>query len=238
MAQFMENIGALIEYNGNPITLLDQGVKCINCKCGWRSDQGRSVNEGLWLAFVKTQWSSYVLKVRPPLWHKKMKTSYFLGNVMIWIKIVRLAVSSYHGAAALCDLFKELSFSAPVMPPRPPLSIPCNFYWVLPSTPHNRPNSCVSADQQAATVEDAAAPVLLHALSEASAMCCCWPECHTLTAFVWSQLWSNHWSKANMMSVNHSGYTCYNSCTHEWSGTDASWWVVELLYPELTHLYQ
>lgn len=128
MAQFMENIGALIEYNGNPITLPDQGVKCINCKCGWRSDQGRSVNEGLWLAFVKTQWSSYVLKVRPPLWHKKMKTFYFLGNVMIWIKIVRLAVSSYHGADVLYDLFKELSFSAPVMPPRP------LFPWRVMST--------------------------------------------------------------------------------------------------------
>lgn len=119
MAQFMENIGALIEYNGNPITLPDLGVKCINCKCGRRSEHGRSVNEGLWLAFVKTQWSSYVLKVRPPLWHEKMKTFYFLGNVMIWIKIVRLAVSSYHGADVLHDLFKELSFSAPVMPPRP-----------------------------------------------------------------------------------------------------------------------
>lgn len=119
MAQFMENIGALIEYNGNPIILLDQGVKSINCKCGWRSEQARSVNEGLWLAFVKTQWSSYVLKVRPPLWHEKMKTFYFLGNVMIWIKIVRLAVSSYHGAGVLYDLFKELSFFAPVMPPRP-----------------------------------------------------------------------------------------------------------------------
>lgn len=119
MAQFMENIGALIEYNRNPITLPDQGVKCINCKCGWRSDLGRSVNEGLWLAFVKTQWSSYVQKVRPPLWHKKMKTFYFLGNVMIWIKIVRLAVSSYHGADVLYDLFKELSFSAPAVAPRP-----------------------------------------------------------------------------------------------------------------------
>lgn len=58
----------------------------------------RAVNEGLWLAFVKTQWSSYMLKVRLLFWHEEMKTFYFLGNVMIWIKIVRLAVSSYHSA--------------------------------------------------------------------------------------------------------------------------------------------
>lgn len=119
MAQFMENIGVLIDYNGNPITLLDLSVRCINCECGRGSEHRRSVNEGLWLAFVETQWSSYVLKVRPPLWHEKMKTLYFLGNVMIWIKIVRLAVSSYHSAGVLYDLFKELSFSAPAMPLKP-----------------------------------------------------------------------------------------------------------------------
>lgn len=100
---------------------------------------GRPLNEGLWLAFVKTQWSSYMLKVRLLFWHEEMKTFHFLGNVMIWIKIVRLAVSSYHSAGFLYDLFKELSFSALVMPPwlsggEAPLLSPCNLYWVLPST--------------------------------------------------------------------------------------------------------
>lgn len=60
---------------------------------------------------------------------------------MIWIKIVRLAVSSYHSAGVLYDLFKELSFSAPVMPPwlsggEAPLLSPCNLSWVLPFTLH------------------------------------------------------------------------------------------------------
>lgn len=34
MAQFIENVGVLIEYNRNPITLLNLSVKCINCKWG------------------------------------------------------------------------------------------------------------------------------------------------------------------------------------------------------------
>ena len=48
MAQFIENIGVLMEYNRNPITLLNLSVKCINCK--WRGVRGtcdRPVNEGL-----------------------------------------------------------------------------------------------------------------------------------------------------------------------------------------------
>lgn len=36
MAQFIENIGVLIDYNRNPITLLNLSVKGANCKWGER----------------------------------------------------------------------------------------------------------------------------------------------------------------------------------------------------------
>lgn len=80
MAQFTENIGVLIEYNRNPITLQSQ---CEMHKLQMGAAHGtcdRPVNEGLWLAFVKTQWSPYILKVRLLFWHEEMKTFYFLGE--------------------------------------------------------------------------------------------------------------------------------------------------------------
>lgn len=195
----------------------------------------RPVNEGLWLAFVKTQWSSYMLKVRRSFWHEEMKTFYFLGNVMIWIKIVRLPVSSYHSAGVLYDLFKELSFSTPVMPPwlsggEVPLLSPCNLSWVLPSTLHySQPIAQIPMYLQTSRLRlqnnKNAAQVLLYALCKAGKGLCCvlllaWAF-HTHSS-AWLQSWSNHWSKANMITVNHINYICYDNCTHEWSSTDAS----------------
>lgn len=164
----------------------------------------------------------------------RWKRSTFWGNVMIWIKIVRLAVSSYHSAGVLYDLFKELSFSAPVMPPwlsgeEAPLLSPCNLSWVLPFTLHySQPLAQMLMYLQTSRLrlqnnENVAAQVLLYALCEAgkaSAVCCCWPEHHTLAA----KLWSNHWSKANMIAANDINYTRYNNCTHERSSTEASCW--------------
>lgn len=126
----------------------------------------------------------------------RWKRSTFWGNVMIWIKIVRLAVSSYHSAGVLYDLFKELSFSAPVMPPwlsggQAPLLSPCNLSWVLPFTQHysqllaQMPMYLQTSRLRLQNNENVAAQVLLYALCEAgraSAVCCCWPEHHTLTA--------------------------------------------------------
>lgn len=172
----------------------------------------RPVNEGLWLAFVKTQWSSYMLKVRRLFWHEEMKTFYFLGNVMIWIKIVRLPVSSYHSAGVLYDLFKELSFSTPVMQPwlsggEVPLLSPCNLSWVLPATLHySQPIAQMPMYLQTSRLRlqnnKNAAQVLLYALCKAGkGLCCRWPEHYTLTALhgfsaeattdlkqIWSQL--------------------------------------------------
>lgn len=145
----------------------------------------------------------------------RWKRSTFWGNVMIWIKIVRLAVSSYHSAGVLYDLFKELSFSAPVMPPwlsggEAPLLSPCNLSWVLPFTLHySQPLAQMPMYLQTSRLrlqnnENVAAQVLLYALCEAgkaSAVCCRWPERRTLTALhgssagattdlkqIWSQL--------------------------------------------------
>lgn len=145
----------------------------------------------------------------------RWKRSTFWGNVMIWIKIVRLAVSSYHSAGVLYDLFKELSFSAPVMPPwlsggEAPLLSPCNLSWVLPFTLHySQPLAQMPMYLQTSRLrlqnnENVAAQVLLYALckaGKASALCCRWPEHHTLTSLrgscagattglkqIWSQL--------------------------------------------------
>ncbi len=145
----------------------------------------------------------------------RWKRSTFWGNVMIWIKIVRLAVSSYHSAGVLYDLFKELSFSAPVMPPwlsggEAPLLSPCNLSWVLPFTLHySQPLAQMPMYLQTSRLrlqnnENVAAQVLLYALckaGKASAVCCRWPEHRTLTALhgssagattdlkqIWSQL--------------------------------------------------
>lgn len=135
---------------------------------------------------------------------------------MIWIKIVRLAVSSYHSAGVLYDLFKELSFSAPVMPPwlsrrEAPLLSPCNLSWVLPFTLHySQPLAQMPMYLQTSRLrlqnnKNVAVHVLLHALCKAvkasAVCCCCWPERHTLTAMhgssseaatglkqIWSQL--------------------------------------------------
>lgn len=126
----------------------------------------------------------------------RWKRSTFWGNVMIWIKIVRLAVSSYHSAGVLYDLFKELSFSAPVMPPwlsggEAPLLSPCNLSWVLPFTLHysqplvQMPMYLQTSRLRLQNNENVAARVLLYALREAgkaSAVCCCWPKHRTLTA--------------------------------------------------------
>lgn len=141
--------------------------------------------------------------------------SSFGGNVMIWIKIVRLAVSSYHGAGILYDLFKELSFSAPVMPlwlggGEAPLLSPCNLSGVLPFTLHySQPLTQMPMYLQTSRLrpwnnKNVAAQVLLYALRQArkaSAVCCYWYEHHTLTALhgssggatsglqqIWSQL--------------------------------------------------
>lgn len=115
---------------------------------------------------------------------------------MIWIKIVRLALSSYHSASVLYDLFKELSFSAPVMPPwlsggEAPLLSPCNLSWVLPFTLHySQPLAQMPMYLQTSRLrlqnnKNVAARVLLHAPSKAgkaSAVCCCRAEHDTLTA--------------------------------------------------------
>lgn len=126
----------------------------------------------------------------------RWKRSTFWGNVMIWIKIVRLAVSSYHSAGVLYDLFKELSFSAPVMPPwlsggEAPLLSPCNLSWVLPFTLHyslplaQMPVYIQTSRLRLQNNENIAAQVLLHALCQAgkaSALCRCRPLHHTLTS--------------------------------------------------------
>lgn len=145
----------------------------------------------------------------------RWKRSSIWGNVMIWIKIVRLAVSLYHGASILYDLFKELSFSAPVMPPwlgrgETPLLSPCNLSRVLPFTLcYSQPLTQMPMYLQTSRLQpwnnkNVAAQVLLYALWEAgkaSAVCGCWSEHHTLTALhgsscgatsglqqIWSQL--------------------------------------------------
>ena len=105
---------------------------------------------------------------------------------MIWIKIVRLAVSSYHSAGVSYDLFKELSFSAPVMPPwlsggEAPLLSPCNLSWVLPFTLHySQPLVQMRMYLQTSRLrlqnnENVAAQVLLYALCEAGKAFCCVP---------------------------------------------------------------
>lgn len=134
---------------------------------------------------------------------------------MIWIKIVRLAVSSYHSAGILYDLFKELSFSAPVMPPwlsggEALLTSICNLSRVLLFTPcYSQPLTQMPMYLQTSRLrpqnnKSVAAQVLRFALCEAGkalALCCCWSEHHTLSALhgsgggaptelkqIWSQL--------------------------------------------------
>lgn len=127
----------LIECNRNPITLLNFCEKCINCKCGQCMEHGRSVNEGLWIAFVKTQRSSDEVKVRlcAVLMSEEIKLFYFLENVMIWIKIVRLAVRPYHRAGVLWP-FQVIVIFWPCDASKAPLLLPCNWYWVLLSILH------------------------------------------------------------------------------------------------------
>lgn len=126
----------------------------------------------------------------------RWKHSTFWRNVMIWIKIVRLAVSSYHSAGVLYDLFKELSFSAPVMPPwlsgrEATLLSSCNLSWVLPFTLHySQPLAQMPIYLQTSRLrlqnnENIAAQVLLYAPCEAGkacALCCCWFKHNTPTS--------------------------------------------------------
>lgn len=170
-----------------------------------------------------------MLKVRLLFWHGEMKTFYFLGNVMIWIKIVRLAVSSYHSAGVLYDLFKKLSFSAPVMPPwlsrgEAPLLPVCNLSWVLPSTVHySQPIAQIPMYLQTSRLrlqnnKKVAARVLLYALCEAGKGLCCvllWAWALHTHSPAWLHYWSNHWSTANMITVNDINKACCNKL-HSW----------------------
>lgn len=156
-----------------------------------------------------------------------LKTFHHLeGGVMIWIKIVRLAVSSYHSAAVLYDLSKELSFSAPVMPLR--LSgIEASVQFVLRVTIHTtlpsatRPNPCVPPDQQVATTRKILLQeVLLHAPGETGKTSALWhwcgPEHHSLT-----KKRSTQWAALNMITLNDINYTHYNIHSHEQSSSEA-----------------
>lgn len=168
MAQLTENVGALIASNRNSISPLDLRVKWIKVQMGpvrgnmWHA----AVNEGLWLAFVKTRWSSYMLKVTPPLWHPQMKTFHFFrggGDVMIWIKIVRLAVNSYHRRLRLIWPFQGIVIFRPCdattaqrgggPPSSPAMQFVLGVTVHSARVPANRPNTYVSAEQQAVTAE-------------------------------------------------------------------------------------
>lgn len=203
----------------------------------------RAVNEGLWLAFVKTRWSSYMLKVMLPLRHPQMKTFHFFGggNVMIWIKIVRLAVNSYHQRRRLIWPFQGIVIFRPcdattAQRGRGPHRLPpCNLSWVLPSTVReSQPIGQIPMYLQSSRLwrrnnkgRTVAAQVLLRAPGAAGkGLCCFAPSAWLLHTHspAWLRCRSSHWSKANMIAVNAAYRTRYNSRTREWSSAGASCW--------------
>lgn len=206
-------------------------MKRPNCKCAAVCGTcQRAVNKPIWLAFVKTQWSSCMQKVRLLFWHGGMKMFHFWGgNVMIWIKIVRLAVSSYHRAGVLYDLFKQLSFSAPVMPPRlswgeDPLS---SRHVICTGCFHSH---CMTlslslkylrmyrpAGLRKQNKGNVADRVLLYALCERvkafSSDCCLVSASHWCSGAVAAT--------GLQQKVNDINYPCYNNCTPEQSSAGA-----------------
>lgn len=202
----------------------------------------RDVNEGLWLAFVKTVKFLHAKGHAAALTPADENVPLFWGgNVMIWIKIVRLAVNSYRQRRRLIWPFQGIVIFRPcdattAQRGRGPLRLPpCNLSWVLPSTVReSQPIGQIPMYLQSSRLwppnnkgRTVAAQVLLRAPGAAGKGLCCFAPSgwllHTHSP-AWLRCRRSHWSKANMIAVNAVYRTRYNSRTREWSSAGASCW--------------